>query len=103
MAGIIRKAYGAYLVGCGTAAHAAVTGQYLFAKIARRHVNCAIGSEFGYHLDFLTKKSVVLAISQSGETIDIVESLPLSDKRGIESLHERVNKQFNRKIRQRKY
>ena len=82
MAGIIRKAYGAYLVGCGTAAHAAVTGQYLFAKIARRHVNCAIGSEFGYHLDFLTKKSVVLAISQSGETIDILESVKKAKDRG---------------------
>lgn len=78
----IRKAYGTYMVGCGTAAHAALAGQYLFSKVARRHVNWAIGSEFGYHLDFLTKKSVVLAISQSGETIDILESVKKAKERG---------------------
>lgn len=82
LASMIRKAYGAYMVGCGTAAHAALVGQYLFAKIARRHVNWAIGSEFGYHLDFLTKKSMVLAISQSGETIDILESVKKAKDRG---------------------
>ncbi len=82
MAGIIRKSYGTYLVGCGTAAHAAMTGQYLFSTVARRHVNWAIGSEFGYHLDFLTKKSVVLPISQSGETIDILESVKKAKDQG---------------------
>lgn len=78
----IRKAYGTYMVGCGTAAHAALVGQYLFSKVPRRHVNWAIGSEFGYHLDFLTKKSVVVAISQSGETIDILESVKKAKERG---------------------
>lgn len=82
LASIIRRAYGAYLVGCGTASYAAIAGQYLFSKIARRHVNWAIGSEFGYHLDFLTEKSVVLAISQSGETIDILESVKKAKDRG---------------------
>ncbi len=82
LSSIIRKAYGAYMVGCGTASYATIAGQYLFSKIAHRHVNCAIGSEFGYHLDFLTKKSVVLAISQSGETIDILESVKKAKLRG---------------------
>ncbi len=82
LATMIRSSYGAYMVGCGTAAHAAIAGQYLFSKVAKRHVNWAIGSEFGYHLDFLTKKSVVLAISQSGETIDILESVKKAKIRG---------------------
>ncbi|MBI3343086.1 glutamine--fructose-6-phosphate transaminase (isomerizing), partial [Candidatus Gottesmanbacteria bacterium] len=82
LSSLIRGSYGTYMVGCGTAAHAALVGQYLFAKIARRHVNWAIGSEFGYHLDFLTKKSVVLALSQSGETIDILESIKKAKDRG---------------------
>ena len=82
LSSLIREAYGTYMVGCGTASYATIAGQYLFSKIAHRHVNCAIGSEFGYTLDFLTNKSVVLAISQSGETIDILESVKKAKMRG---------------------
>jgi glutamine---fructose-6-phosphate transaminase (isomerizing) len=72
---IIKDGYGTYLVGCGTASYACLAGSYLFSKIAKKHVNFAVGSEFGYSLDFLTKDSVVLALSQSGETMDILESV----------------------------
>ena len=37
------------------------------------------------------------------QAIDVVGALPLSDKRGIECLHGRINNQFNRKVRQRRY
>ena len=37
------------------------------------------------------------------QAIDVVGALPLSDKRGMESLHERISNQFNRKVRQRRY
>lgn len=82
LAATIRRSHGAYMVGCGTASYACLAGSYLFAKIARRHANWAIGSEFGYHLDFLTKKSMVLALSQSGETIDILESVKKAKDKG---------------------
>lgn len=75
MADIIKKSSDTYMIGCGTASYAAVAGEYLFSKIAKQHVNVAIASEFGYHLDFLTGKSLVVAISQSGETMDILESV----------------------------
>lgn len=75
IAKIIKKSRGAYLVGCGSASYACIAGQYLFSKIASRHINFAIGSEFGYHLDFLNKDSLVIAVSQSGETMDILESI----------------------------
>jgi glucosamine--fructose-6-phosphate aminotransferase (isomerizing) len=75
IAKIIRNSRGAYLVGCGTASYACIAGTYIFSKIAKRHINFAIGSEFGYHLDFLNKDSLVIAVSQSGETIDILESI----------------------------
>ncbi|MCX6793665.1 MAG: glutamine--fructose-6-phosphate transaminase (isomerizing) [Candidatus Gottesmanbacteria bacterium] len=78
----IIKSRGAYLVGCGTASYAAVAGEYLFSKIAKRHVNVAIGSEYGYHLDFLNRKSLVIAISQSGETMDILESVKKAKQKG---------------------
>lgn len=79
---IIIKSRGSYLVGCGSASYAAMAGTYLFSKVARRHINFAIGSEFGYHLDFLNKDSLVIPISQSGETIDILESIKKAKERG---------------------
>ena len=82
IAKIIRKSRGSYLVGCGSASYAALAGTYLFSKIAKRHINSAIGSEFGYHLDFLTNESAIVAISQSGETIDILESVKKAKDRG---------------------
>lgn len=79
---IIKKAYGSYLLGCGSASYVSLAGSYLFSKIAKRHINFAIGSEFGYHLDFLTSKSLVIALSQSGETMDILESVKQAKARG---------------------
>lgn len=78
----IRNSKGTYLVGCGTASYACIAGTYLFSKIAKRHVNFAVGSEFGYHLDFLNKKSLVIAVSQSGETMDILESVKKAKEKG---------------------
>lgn len=72
---LIKNARGTYILGCGTAYHACLTGSYLFSKLAKRHVNVAIGSEFGYSLDFLNRDSLIIAISQSGETMDILESV----------------------------
>jgi len=71
----IRASFGTYMVGCGTASYACIAGSYLFAKIAKRHINSAIGSEFGYNLDFLTPKSLVIALSQSGETMDTLDAV----------------------------
>lgn len=82
IAGLIKKSRGSYLVGCGTASYATLAGTYLFSKVAKRHINYAIGSEFGYHLDFLNRKCLIMAISQSGETIDILESVKKAKDKG---------------------
>jgi glucosamine--fructose-6-phosphate aminotransferase (isomerizing) len=82
LADLIQRSYGTFLVGCGTAAHAALVGQYLFSRVARRHVNFNVGSEFGYLEHFLTPKSLVLALSQSGETIDIIDSIKNAQNKG---------------------
>lgn len=86
MARLIGTAAHVYMIGCGTASYAAIAGEYLFSKIAKRHANVAIASEFGYHLDFLTKKSLVIAISQSGETMDILESVKKAKEKGASIL-----------------
>ena len=78
----IQKSYGTFFLGCGTASYAALTGNYLFSRIAKRHVNFVVGSEFAYQEHFLTDRSLVVALSQSGETADIIESVLLAKERG---------------------
>src|SRR5690606_3967755 len=77
----IKEAFGTYVIGCGTAAYACLGGTYLLSKIASRHVNNAVASEFTYSLDFLKGKSLVIALSQSGETIDLISSVMNAKKK----------------------
>ena len=80
LARIINKAFGTFMLGCGTASYAALSGTYLFSRIAKKHINFSIGSEFKYMEDYLTPESLVIAISQSGETIDVVEPVEEAKK-----------------------
>jgi glucosamine--fructose-6-phosphate aminotransferase (isomerizing) len=75
LAEAIEQSFGTFLVGCGTASYAALSGSYLFSRIASHHINFAVGSEFKYHEHFLTPRSFVVALSQSGETADVIESM----------------------------
>jgi len=59
-----------------------LSGAYLFSRIARRHVNFAVGSEFKYQEHFLTERSLVIALSQSGETADIIEAVMAAKRAG---------------------
>jgi len=81
LAKAIKKAYGTYLIGCGTAGKVCMVGEYLFSKIAKKHVNVTFGSEFQYHKHFLKKKSLLIAISQSGETADTLEALEIGEEK----------------------
>lgn len=78
----IKKARGTYFIGSGTASYACLAGTYLFSKIAHRHVNTAPASEFNYLEDFITKDSLIIPLSQSGETIDVIEPLSHVKKKG---------------------
>jgi glucosamine--fructose-6-phosphate aminotransferase (isomerizing) len=71
-----------HFVGCGSASHAARGGEYLFSRIASRQANCVVGSEFGYLADFLDQRSLVVGFSQSGETIDLLDSMKSAQRRG---------------------
>ena len=75
LATMIKKANETFFVACGTAAYAAYAGQYFFSELAKVHTDAAVGSEFIYNVDFLKKGSLVIALSQSGETIDTVQSV----------------------------
>ena len=53
LAEAIHKARGTYLIGCGSAYYACLAGTYLFSRLAKKHVNFTIGSEFNYLEDYI--------------------------------------------------
>lgn len=81
-ADFIRQSEQIYFIGCGTAYYAALTGKYIFSKIAKRMVNIGEGSEFGYLSDFMNNRTLLMPFSQSGETIDLINSVRLSKNKG---------------------
>ncbi|MDQ5900754.1 MAG: hypothetical protein QG600_332 [Patescibacteria group bacterium] len=100
----IQKAQGTFFIGAGTAYHACLMGTYLFSTIAGKHVNTAVASEFNYLEDFLTNRSLIIALSQSGETIDVIEPLQRAQKRGtgiigiVNSLGSTIYRMSDKKI-----
>ncbi len=82
----IKKAFGTFLIGCGTAGKVCLAASYIFSQIAKRHVNVVVGSEFPSHQDFLKEKSLVIAVSQSGETADTLEAIEVAKKKGSKVL-----------------
>jgi len=70
------------ITACGTAAHAGMVGKVLIEHIARIPVEVDIASEFRYRDPIVDKNTIVLAISQSGETADTLAAMDEGRKRG---------------------
>ena len=60
---------------CGTSRYAALVGRYLFSRVGKKFSEVANASEFGYFVDSIDKNTVVIAVSQSGETADVIEGV----------------------------
>lgn len=71
-----------YITACGTAAYAGMVGKYLIEKIARIPVEVVIASEFRYSDPIVDENTVVMAISQSGETADTLAAMEEGRKKG---------------------
>ncbi len=71
-----------FITACGTAAHAGMVGKVLLERIARVPVEVDIASEFRYRDPIVDENSVVLAISQSGETADTLAAIAEARERG---------------------
>ncbi len=82
VAGLINQAQETFFIGCGTAGKVCLAGTYLFSQIAGRHTNFCVGSEFPNYERFLGDKTLVIAVSQSGETADTLEALQTAKSRG---------------------
>jgi glucosamine--fructose-6-phosphate aminotransferase (isomerizing) len=70
------------LTGCGTAFHACLVGEYLFEQLARIPTETEYASEFRYRNPILEDGTVVIAISQSGETADTLAAVEQARERG---------------------
>jgi glucosamine--fructose-6-phosphate aminotransferase (isomerizing) len=69
-------------VACGTSRHAALIGRYAFSKMGRTFSEVVMGSEFGYFSDSVDKDTIVIAISQSGETADVMDGIRQAKAKG---------------------
>jgi glucosamine--fructose-6-phosphate aminotransferase (isomerizing) len=70
------------IIGCGSAAHAGLAAQHQFARIAGKRVSTASAFELDQHLPFIGPRTLVLALSQSGETIDVLDAVRAARAKG---------------------
>ena len=74
------------VIACGTAMHAGLVGKSLIQSMIGIHVDVVMASEFMYNDPVVNDKTLVIAISQSGETIDTLEALKFARKCGSPSI-----------------
>lgn len=74
------------ICACGTSYHSALTAAYLFERLAKIRCDVEIASEFRYKEPLLSKDTLFITISQSGETADTLEALKMAKRAGLKSL-----------------
>ncbi|MBW1971689.1 MAG: glutamine--fructose-6-phosphate transaminase (isomerizing) [Spirochaetes bacterium] len=84
--GEIKKLSNIYIIACGTSYHAALVGKFIIESLARIPVMVDIASEFRYRDPIFSKNSLMIGISQSGETADTLGAIRETKKRGIKLL-----------------
>ena len=75
-----------HLVACGSAYHAALCSKYIFHQLTDKEASAHIASEFRYDSIPLSENSLVVIISQSGETADSLAALSLANSKGAKTL-----------------
>jgi glucosamine--fructose-6-phosphate aminotransferase (isomerizing) len=82
----LRRADRFILTACGTSYHAALVGEYLFEEFARLPVEVEYASEFRYRNPPIDRNTIVLVLTQSGETADTLAALRESKRKGHPTL-----------------
>jgi glucosamine--fructose-6-phosphate aminotransferase (isomerizing) len=82
----IQSAHRIYIVACGTSWHAGLIGKYLYEEYAGKPVHVEYASEFRYRSPIIDAKTIVIAISQSGETADTLAAIKKAKKLGALTL-----------------
>ncbi|MGJ0456741.1 glutamine--fructose-6-phosphate transaminase (isomerizing) [Aliarcobacter cryaerophilus] len=74
------------ICACGTSYHAGLTSSYLFERLSKIKCSIEVASEFRYKEPLLTKDTLFVVISQSGETADTLEALKMAKNAGLRTL-----------------
>ncbi|MBL7119454.1 MAG: glutamine--fructose-6-phosphate transaminase (isomerizing) [Dehalococcoidia bacterium] len=82
MAMDILRAEQVVFTACGTSRYAALVGRYLFSKLGGKFCDVIMASEFHYFSDSVDKNALVIAVSQSGETADVIEGVKTARGKG---------------------
>jgi len=83
---VLRRANRIYSVACGTAWHSALVGKFMIEELARVRVEVDYGSEFRYRDPLLDDRTLLLAVTQSGETVDTLAAMGKAREAGIKTL-----------------
>lgn len=82
----LKKYTNIHIVACGSAYHAGLVGKYLIEKFANIKVYTQVASEYRYEKTFYDKNTLVILISQSGETADTLAALRKAKDNNIDTL-----------------
>jgi glucosamine--fructose-6-phosphate aminotransferase (isomerizing) len=74
------------ICACGTSYHAGLTSSYLFERLSKIRCSVEIASEFRYKEPLLSKDTLFIVISQSGETADTLEALKMAKTAGLKTI-----------------
>ena len=83
---ILSNAKNIYITGSGTSYHSALIAKHMFSRFAKIRSETIMSSEFQYMLDSVDDKSVLIAISQSGETADVLQAVKIARQMGSKIL-----------------
>jgi glutamine---fructose-6-phosphate transaminase (isomerizing) len=94
----ILRARQVIITACGTSRYAALVGRYLFSDVASKFCDVVMASEFHYFSESIDKNTLVIAVSQSGETADVIEGVTRAKAKGarIISIVNRTNSMLSR-------
>jgi glucosamine--fructose-6-phosphate aminotransferase (isomerizing) len=80
----ILRARQVVITACGSSRYAALVGRYLFSNVAKKFCDVVMASEFEYFSQSVDKNTLVIAVSQSGETADVVEGVKRAKANGAQ-------------------
>ena len=82
LVGEISRASQVVIAACGSSRHAALLGRYLLSRLGGKLCHVLTASEFNYLIDAVTEETLVIAVSQSGETADVIDGVKRAKARG---------------------
>ncbi len=90
----ILRAKNVILTACGTSRFAAIVGRYLISRLAKKFSEQIVGSELHYFTDSFDNGTLILAVSQSGETADVLTGVRLAKQKGAHIVS-MVNREYS--------